>query len=63
MVDAEYGTFRRSSRCADNGCVEIATGPHGVLMRDSKLDSSPVVAFSRTAWRDFVVSARDGQFD
>jgi hypothetical protein len=63
MADNEHPRFRRSSRCGDAGCVEVASTSDGFLMRDSKLDESPVLEFGSEAWASFVAGARDGQFD
>lgn len=63
---AELGSpsvWRRSTRCGESNCVEIATASDGILMRDSKLDDSPVLGFSREAWSHFVAGVRAGEFD
>jgi hypothetical protein len=55
--------FRKSSRCGgDVGCVEVATTPAAVLMRDSKLADSPVLEFGRDAWANFVADVKAGEF-
>lgn len=63
MSDTSTNVFRRSSRCAEAGCVEIATAADGVLMRDSKISDSPIISFSGQSWQDFVAAAKDGLFD
>ncbi|MER5595867.1 DUF397 domain-containing protein [Streptomyces sp. NPDC002265] len=37
-------------------CVEAAFGPTGVLVRDSKRPSGPVVAVSAAAWSKFLAA-------
>ncbi|MDG4767752.1 DUF397 domain-containing protein [Solwaraspora sp. WMMD406] len=58
--------WRKSSRSQSTNCVEV--GPLAgdrapVLMRDSKNRTGPVLSFERTNWRDFIDSAKDGEFD
>lgn len=55
-------TFRKSSRCASGGCVEVAATVDAVLVRDSKLgDASPQLRFTHAEWRLLVVDEiRDG---
>jgi hypothetical protein len=53
--------WRRSTRCDSGACVEVADTGTDVLMRDSKLDVSPVLTFGRDAWADFIASVKAGQ--
>lgn len=51
----------KSSRSSGNGgaCVEVRSTSDTILLRDSKLgDASPVLPFSREAWRTFVQSVK-----
>lgn len=58
---AEVGTFRKSSRSAANGnCIEAGSCSHGVAVRDTKLERSPVLKFSGEAWRAFTAAVRTG---
>lgn len=52
--------WRRSSYCDNQTCVEVAARPDRVLMRDGKLDDSPVLAFDRQAWDAFVADVKAG---
>lgn len=47
--------WRKSTFSGDNGgdCLEAATGPVGVLVRDSRDKNSVVLTFSPAAWREF----------
>ena len=55
--------WRRSTWCSESGCVEVASTGTGSLMRDSKLDDSPVLRFDRDSWAAFVAGVRAGEFD
>ncbi|MGH3567115.1 MAG: DUF397 domain-containing protein [Pseudonocardia sp.] len=59
-------TWRKASHSGgDNGgCVEVATIPGWIGVRDTKLDpDSPVLAFSPREWDAFTRGVRDGEFD
>jgi hypothetical protein len=43
--------------------MEISVDTAGVLLRDSKDPAGPVLGFSRTAWRTFVVAVAAEEFD
>lgn len=48
----------------NGGCVEIATIPGWVGVRDTKLGpNSPVLAFTPTEWDAFTNGVRSGEFD
>lgn len=55
--------WRRSSYCGTNACVEVATTGTGALMRDSKLDDSPILGFTRSGWAGFLEAVKAGEFD
>lgn len=57
--------WRKSSRSGSNSgaCVEVATLPDRVLVRDSKDPDGPVLTFTPGEWRAFVGGAADGEFD
>jgi len=48
--------FRKSSRSNSGGCVEAATCPHGVLVRDSKDPDGPRLSFAPADWRAFTAA-------
>jgi hypothetical protein len=61
MKMAELGLYhwRKSSRSGDNGCVEVADNPAGMVgVRDSKDVGGPVLAFEPASWRAFVAAVR-----
>lgn len=53
-------TWRKPSRSGTNGdtCVEVATRPETVLVRDSKDTAGPVLAFKSDDWRTFLAGLR-----
>lgn len=56
-------TWRKSSRSAANGCVEIASFQSSIAIRDSKDRSGAFLLFSPAEWRDFLGGVRAGEFD
>lgn len=52
--------WRKSSRSDINGCVEVANSGPAVLVRDSKDGDGPVLTFSASAWRSFVLRVKRG---
>lgn len=55
-------TWRRSTRCGEAACVEVAVSEHSSFMRDAKLDDSPVLTFGRESWASFLAGVRAGEF-
>lgn len=53
------------STFSDGGgeCVEVAFTGGGVAVRDSKNRSGPVLWFSPSEWRAFLIGMRAGVFD
>ncbi|MDG4822268.1 DUF397 domain-containing protein [Asanoa sp. WMMD1127] len=49
------------SRCSTGACVEVAALDGRVLVRDSKDREGPVMAFSRSAWSEFLDGVREGE--
>ena len=56
-------TWRRASRCASNGCVEIAFSGDSIVVRDSKRPDSPVLTYSSEEWASFIDGVKNGEFD
>ena len=59
---AELAWFKSSYSGGTNGesCVELATTPGTVHVRDSKNTDGPQLALSPKAWADFVPYASEG---
>jgi Domain of unknown function (DUF397) len=56
--------WRKARRSANNGaCVELAPTTGQIVIRDSKDQNGPVIAYSHYSWRLFVASAKTGHFD
>ncbi|MFD5625144.1 DUF397 domain-containing protein [Streptomyces sp. NPDC127072] len=55
MSTTELAWFKSSySSSGDGDCVEVATCPATIHIRDSKNTRGPQLALSPTAWTDFV---------
>ena len=56
--------WRRARRSMGNGdCVEVASAGIGVFVRDSKNPSVAALGYPDIAWRSFLLSAKQGNFD
>ncbi|MEU7585542.1 DUF397 domain-containing protein [Micromonospora sp. NPDC049230] len=54
-MDLPRVTWRKSTRSGSSGnCVEVATPPPVVMVRDSKDRQGPVLSFSSSAWSSFI---------
>ncbi|MFF8845927.1 DUF397 domain-containing protein [Streptomyces sp. NPDC015127] len=59
MNTTEHGWFKSSYSDAEGGaCVEVATTPTTVHVRDSKNLPGPQLALTAPAWAAFVACAR-----
>jgi len=53
------GNWRKPARSTYNGnCLEAAARNQAVLVRDSKLSPSPVLAFTPAAWNAFLARVK-----
>lgn len=50
-----------ASDSGNNACVELATTPGAILVRDSKNRAARPLRFSRTEWRAFLAGLAGGQ--
>ena len=57
------GPWKKSSFCAESGCVEVALRADAIGVRDSKRNDSPVLSFTRDEWDAFVLGVKRGEFD
>jgi hypothetical protein len=56
--------WRKARRSAGNGeCVEVAPANRQILIRDSKVQDSPVIQYPERSWRAFLVEVKIGQFN
>ncbi|GGJ21442.1 DUF397 domain-containing protein [Streptomyces brasiliensis] len=61
MTATELAWFKSSYSGDDSGdCVEVATSPITIHVRDSKNTTGPHLALSPTAWTEFVGFAAVG---
>lgn len=60
----EWLRWQKSTRSGGNGnCVEVATVPGTVFVRDSKDPHGPKLTFTPDEWSAFIDGAKDGEFD
>ncbi|WP_300614581.1 DUF397 domain-containing protein [Trebonia sp.] len=56
--------WRKAQRSISNGaCVEVASAPESVIIRDSQDPHGLVLRYSATSWKSFTSAARRGDFD
>ncbi|WP_433464665.1 DUF397 domain-containing protein [Spirillospora sp. CA-128828] len=55
--------WRKSTRCASNGCVEVARlGRDAISVRATE-DPATILSFQPGEWREFTDGVKDGRFD
>ena len=61
--DLTRAVWRKSTKSQDNGgCVEVATFPECVAIRDAKNPDGPMLIFSNEQWNAFLIGAVAGEF-
>ncbi len=55
--------WRIAKRCDSGACVQVGSIGAMVVVGDSKNPSGPILAYSRTAWKDFVEEVKRGGYD
>ncbi|MGW4639275.1 DUF397 domain-containing protein [Sphaerisporangium sp. NPDC004334] len=62
-MELAHLSWRKSSYSSGNGgdCVEVASLPAGMAVRDSKNPAGPTLRFSCGEWRTFVHSLRTSE--
>lgn len=57
-------TWRKSSLSAQGpDCVEVATDPDFVYLKNSRDSSGPVLKFLHTEWAAFLAGVHNGEFE
>jgi Domain of unknown function (DUF397) len=55
--------WRTPRRCNSGACVQVAASGQMILMADSKAPEGPVLSYTRTEFREFILGAKDGDYD
>ena len=63
MQDLTSAAWRKSTRSAQNNCVEVAFLEDQVAVRDSKQQLRAVLLFTPTEWHAFLSGVKGGEFD
>ncbi len=58
----EEPRWRRSGRCANGACIEVAKVGDRYLLRDSKNPEAAPLSFSAPEWTAFVAGVEAGDF-
>lgn len=61
--DLTRAAWRKSTRSQTSNCVEVASLPATVALRDSKDKSGPVLLFDHGEWRNFLATTKEGRLD
>lgn len=56
MVGVSVNDWKKSSYCEASGCIEVATAPTEVQVRDSKNPDGWVLNFDVSSWREFIAA-------
>jgi hypothetical protein len=63
MVDWSDITWRKSTSCSSNSCVEVGILDSRIVLRNSQDDEGTVLMFTVAEWTAFLDGARQGEFD
>jgi hypothetical protein len=56
-------TWRKAQLSTNNGaCVEVASVPGKIAVRDSKDPSGPILVYAPEEWSDFLDGVKKGEF-
>ena len=53
--------WKKSSRCGNSGCIEVARSHDASFVRDSTDRNSPILAFGNAQWTAFIAGVRAGE--
>ena len=62
METSNVPAWRKSSRCGNATCVEVAKVSDQYLIRDSKNPSAAALSFTEEEWNAFVAGVTAGEF-
>jgi hypothetical protein len=62
-LESSGATWRKSSRCGETFCVEVAFVSDFALIRDSKSPEKGHLAFDANVWSSFTTEVKAGRFD
>jgi hypothetical protein len=63
-MDLPRAAWRKSTRSGSSGnCIEVATPPHAVMVRDSKDQQGPALSFNPGRWVGFIEGIKAGKFE
>jgi len=62
METSNAPAWRKSSRCGNATCVEVAKVDDQYLIRDSKNPSAAALSFTEEEWVAFVAGVNAGEF-
>jgi Domain of unknown function (DUF397) len=67
MADGRVGfsgpEWRTARACDGGACVQVAASGAAILVADSKTPGGPVLSYTKTEFREFILSAKNGDFD
>jgi hypothetical protein len=55
--------WRTPLRCDAGACVQVAASGPMILVADSKAPAGPVLSYTRTEFREFIIGAKNGDYD
>lgn len=55
--------WRTPLRCDSGACVQVAESDQMILVGDSKAPQGPALSYSKTEFREFILSAKSGYYD
>ena len=62
MENGNVPAWRKSSRCGNATCVEVAKVDDQYLIRDSKNPDAAALSFTEEEWSAFVAGVTAGEF-
>lgn len=61
-LESNNAAWRVASSCGQTSCVQVASLPDAIAVRDGKDPTGPVLAYPRSAWLEFIAQAKLGAF-